>query len=145
MSTNALTRRNNLFPSFADEFSQSLNNLFDNDWDTKMTIPAVNVTENNNGYNITVAAPGMKKEDFRIDVNGRQLTISAETEQNKEDKEVDYTRREYNYSSFSRSFTLPDGVNEDKIAATYENGILKLSLPKKEEAKKLAVKTIEVK
>jgi HSP20 family protein len=70
-----------------------------------MTVPAVNVTENNNGYNITVAAPGMKKEDFHIDVNGRQLTISSETEQNKEDKEANYTRREYNYSSFSHSFT----------------------------------------
>ena len=88
----------------------------------------------------------MKKEDFKIDVDGNILTISAEKEEKKEEKDKRYNRREYNYSSFSRSFTLPDKVKQEDIQATYENGVLALLLPKKEEARKaVAVKNIAVK
>jgi HSP20 family protein len=110
-----------------------------------LTIPAVNITEKQDRYEISLAAPGMKKDDFDIDVEGNMLTISAETEQQKEEKEQKHTRREFNYTSFSRSFTLPEGVVRDKIDATYENGLLRLMLPKTEEAKKPASKHISVK
>jgi len=105
----------------------------------------VNISENKERFDVTIAAPGMKKDDFNIDVDGNTLTISAETREEKEEKENRYTRKEYSYSSFSRSFSLPDGVNKDKIDASYDNGILKLSLPKTEEAKKAASKHISVK
>lgn len=75
---------------------------------------------------MSVAAPGMKKGDFKIDLDGNVLTISAETEQKKEEKGDKFSRQEYNYSSFSRSFNLPDAVNKDKIEAHYEDGVLKL-------------------
>jgi HSP20 family protein len=103
-----------------------------------MTMPAVNIVENKEDYMVSLAVPGMKKDDFNIDVEGNMLTISSEKEESKEEKEDKYTRKEYNYSSFSRSFTLPDEVNKEKIEAKYEDGVLKLMLPKKEEAKKLA-------
>ena len=79
-----------------------------------------------------------KKEDFKIDVDGNILTISSEKEESNEEKDEKFTRREYSYSSFTRSFTLPEEVNREKIEAVYENGVLKLNLPKKEEVKKAA-------
>ena len=85
-----------------------------------------------------MAVPGMKKNDFNIDVNGNLLTISSEKEESKDESNQQYTRKEYSYSSFTRSFTLPEDVNQEKIDAVYEDGVLKLTLPKKEEAKKLA-------
>ncbi len=115
-------------------------------WNKMLTVPAVNIVENNNDYKVTVAAPGLKKSDFKIDVDGNVLNISAETEEKKKEKEEKYTREEYNYSSFSRSFTLPDDVSKEKIEASYADGVLKLILPKKEEAKKATVtKHVDVK
>ena len=87
----------------------------------------------------------MKKDDFKIDVEGNMLTISCEKEENKDEKEKRFTRREYSYYSFSRSFTLPEEVNREKIEAMYEDGILKLVLPRKEEARRNAAKKIAVK
>jgi len=101
-----------------------------------MKIPAVNVTDNKDNYVVCLAAPGMRKEDFAIEMDGNMLTISSEKEESKEEKETKYTRKEYNYSSFSRSFTLPEDVNKEKIDAKYENGELKLVLPKMEVTKK---------
>lgn len=103
-----------------------------------MSVPAVNIIENKNDYNVSLAVPGMKKDDFNIDVEGNMLTISSESEENKEEKDEKYTRKEYNYSSFSQSFTLPEEVNSEKIEATYEDAVLKLMLPKNEEVKKRA-------
>src|SRR6185437_8162780 len=100
--------------------------------------PAVNISENKERFEVSLAAPGMKKADFNIDVERNTLTISAETKAEKEEKDERYTRKEYSYSSFSRSFTLPEGVNKDKIDASYDNGVLTLSLPKTEDAKKTA-------
>ena len=79
-----------------------------------MNVPAVNITEQKNDYLVSLAAPGMKKDDFKIDVDGNMLTISSEKEENKEEKDKKFTRKEYSYSSFSRSFTLPDEVNQGK-------------------------------
>ena len=108
--------------------------------------PAVNITEGKSGYNLELAAPGLQKKDFKIDVNGNLLTISAEKEEKKEEKKDEkYTRKEYNYSSFSRSFTLPEEVQQDKIEASYDGGILKLALPKNEKATEKNHKAITIK
>jgi len=139
MATNALMKPG-LFPSVFDDFFKPWNEWFDSGrpMSRTMTVPAVNVTETEQNYNVSVAAPGMKKEDFKIDLEGNMLTISSEKEEEKEEKEGKYNRKEYNYSSFSRSFTLPEDVNREQIQAKYENGVLKLSLPKREETKKSA-------
>ncbi|MCE7993998.1 MAG: Hsp20/alpha crystallin family protein [Roseivirga sp.] len=103
-------------------------------------LPAANVKENENEFTIDLAVPGMKKDDFRIEIENGALSISSEKKEESEDKTDDYTRKEFSYSSFSRSFRLPDSVKEDKIKAKYDNGVLIVSLPKKEEAKKLLAK-----
>ena len=105
----------------------------------ELTVPAANITENGDVFKVSLAVPGLKKNDFNINVEGNMLTISSEKEESKDEKEGDYTRKEYSYSSFSRSFTLPEEVNQDKIEASYEDGVLKVTLPKKEEAKKAAL------
>ena len=108
--------------------------------------PAVNIAEKENEFTVELAAPGYKKEDFKIDVDGNVLTISSEKEEEKKEEESNYTRREYNYSSFSRSFTLPEDVNKDAIDARYQEGVLNIALPRKEEAKRaFAAKQITVK
>jgi HSP20 family protein len=138
-----------LRPRIFDEFMLPWNDLTGDgelfpEWRT--TVPAVNISEDQNSYQLSLAAPGMKKDDFRIDLDGDTLTIHAEKESEKEDSSRKFTRREYEYRSFSRSFTLPDGVDREKIDARYENGVLLLSLTKKEEArKKNPVKAITVK
>src|SRR5581483_6002150 len=99
----------------------------------------VNIAENKNHFDVSVAAPGLKKSDFNIDVEGNMLTISCEKEESKEDKDERYTRKEYNYTSFSRIFTLPEEVIKDKIEAAYEDGVLHITLPKTEQAKKTAL------
>lgn len=99
------------------------------------SVPAVNISENETDFIVTMAAPGLKKSDFKIDVKSNLLTISSETEKDTERKEEGYKRKEYSYNSFSRSFTLPEQVDKDKIEANYEEGILKLRIPKIEEAR----------
>jgi HSP20 family protein len=141
MSTKALTRTSEVFPSLFDEFFKPWEERFGNGglWGKPLTIPSANVIESKDDFKISLAVPGLKKSDFNIDVNGNMLTISCEKEENKDEKDGRHTRREYNYSSFSRTFTMPDEVSKDKVEAVYEDGVLKLTLPKKEEAKKLAV------
>ncbi|HTI10551.1 MAG TPA: Hsp20/alpha crystallin family protein [Puia sp.] len=151
MSNKTLARRGEGIPSIFNDFFRPWESLFENSGGSLLAnlnpvnIPAANIVENKNHYEINLASPGMKKDDFTIDVEGNLLTISAETEEKKEEKDEKYTRKEYNYSSFSRSFTLPDWVNKDKIDATYDNGLLKLVLPKTEDAKKLSSRHIAVK
>ena len=107
-------------------------------------MPSVNIRETNDNYEVEVAAPGMDKKDFKITLDGNLLTISSFKQQSSEETEDRYTRREFSYQSFQRSFQLPkDVVDQDKISARYENGLLNLSIPKKEEAKK-APKLIEI-
>jgi HSP20 family protein len=142
----SLVRRNNAvsFPSLLDEILKP-------DWfggieNLNTTVPAVNIKETENDFTIELAAPGKKKEDFNIEVNENTLTISSEVKTEKEDKADGgkYTRREFKYSSFKRAFTLPETVSEDKINASYEDGVLKLALPKKEEALPKPKRLIEI-
>lgn len=147
MSTKALTRSSNT-PSIFDDFFKPWTQWFDDGglMSRAANIPAVNIRENGNHYTVSLAAPGMKKEDFNIDLEGNMLTIASEKEESTEDKNDRYTRKEYSYSSFSRSFTLPEDVKAEAIDARYENGELKLTLPRKEDAKKAAAtKRIAVK
>ena len=118
---------------------------FDSDWLKKQSVPAVNVKETDKYFEIEVAAPGLTKKDFKITVDNGVLTISSEKEEEKEQKEKDYTRREFSYSAFSRSFTLPENVNEEDVKATYLDGILKLNVAKKSITVSKAKKAIEVK
>ena len=146
MGTKAMTRWTEKMPSAFDEFFKPWSEYFDNGIlpGRTLTMPAVNITEEKDQYIVALAAPGLKKEDFRIDVAGNMLTISSEKEENKEEKEEMYTRKEYSFSSFSRSFTLPEEIFTEKIEARYVDGVLKLYLPRKEEAKKSFTKKIAV-
>jgi HSP20 family protein len=140
MSTKALMKANDLFPSVFDDFFKPWNEWFGNGNGWKpITVPSVNITENKNDYHVALAAPGLKKADFTIDVEGNMLTVSSRTEESKEEKDSRYTRKEYSYSSFSRSFTLPDDVVKDKIEASYEDGLLNIILPKDEGARKASL------
>jgi HSP20 family protein len=96
-----------------------------------VSMPAVNVRENKNAFKLDVAAPGFKKEDFKLEMHNGYLTISGESKEEKEDKDEKYTRQEYRYNSFSRSFSVPENVNSDGISAEYADGVLKVTLPKK--------------
>jgi HSP20 family protein len=138
MSTRALTRPS--VPTLFEDFFKPWTQWFDDGglMSRRANIPAVNIRENGDHYTVTLAAPGLKKEDFTIDVDGNMLTISSEKEESKEQKEDKFTRKEYSYSSFSRSFTLPEDVKQEAIDARYENGELKILLPRKQEAKKTA-------
>jgi HSP20 family protein len=148
MSTQALTKpMGGRIPSVFNDFFKPWNEWFDDSGflGKTMNVPAVNITEEKNQYKVELAVPGMKKDDFKIDVDGNMLTISSEKEENFEEKEKRFTRKEYSYSSFSRSFTLPEEINLDKIEAKYEDGVLMLSLPRREEAKLPTPKHIAVK
>jgi HSP20 family protein len=138
MATNPLMKPETRFPSLFDDFFRPWTDLFEGSrlMGRGANMPAVNIVENGNEYKVTVAAPGLKSGDINIDVENNVLTISAEKEDKLEEKDERYTRREYNYTSFSRSFTLPNDVKQDSIEAKYEDGVLKLALPKKEEARK---------
>ena len=146
MGTQALAKVAERMPSVFDDFFKPWNEWFDNDGlrGRAMNVPAVNITEHKDEYQVSLAAPGLKKDDFKIDVNGNMLTISSEKEENKEEKDKRFTRKEYSYSSFSRSFTLPEEINKEKIVAKYEDGVLKLSLPRKAQAKMPSAKQIAV-
>lgn len=135
-----LLRNGNLLADFFDN-----DRFFDSDWFKKQSVPAVNVKEMEKSFEIEVAAPGLSKKDFNITVDNGVLTISSEKKEEKEQKEKDYTRQEFSYSSFSRSFTLPENVNEDDVKANYEDGLLKLTVAKKVIAQPKAKKAIEVK
>lgn len=151
MATKDLIKREENLPAVFNDFFRPWGSLFDFNGGSlfnnlhPVNVPAVNIAETKDRFDVSLAAPGMKKEDFLIDVEGNVLTISAQKKEEREEKEQRYTRKEFSYSSFTRSFTLPDGVNKDKIDAAYENGLLKLTLPKTEEARKAGPKNIVVK
>jgi len=123
-------------------------NFFDNDlvdhFNRKGLDPAANILEHPDSFELNLAAPGLKKDDFKIHLETNILTISSDVSDEKEEEEKNYTRKEFHYSSFSRSFTLPRSVDLDKIKADYENGILKVMLPKKEEARVDIKKEIKI-
>ncbi len=142
-----LARFSNSYPSLFDRF-------FENDWFdwanrnysvTNTTLPSVNIKESNEDFEVEVAAPGLGKNDFKIELNHNLLTISSDKQSENETKEgQQFTRREFSYQSFSRSFTLPNSAESDKIKAKYENGILKVVIPKKEEAKPKPARQISI-
>lgn len=117
-----------------------------NNSSTNTTIPAINVKETNDNFEVEVAAPGMGKKDFKVELNGNMLTISSEKRNEWQETENEkYSRREFSYQSFQRTFQLPkDVVDEDKIQAKYENGLLHLTIPKKEHAKPRPPRMIEI-
>jgi HSP20 family protein len=132
----------------------TFNNLFDNffrdddgffpSFYREKTVPAVNVSEDDAYFRVEMAAPGMKKDDFHVSIERNMLIIKSEKEEKKEEEDKNWTRREYHFTSFERSFWLPENVLPEKISATYKDGVLAITLPKKEvEVKK--TKAIEVK
>ena len=136
----SVVKRNNLvFPAL-------MNEIFKPDWFGGMenlptgrsglanNVPAVNIIENEKDYELELAVPGSKKDDFNIEVDKDVLTVSLEVKSEETEKRESYTRREFSLKSFERAFTLPDSIDGDKIDATYVDGILKFTLPKKEEA-----------
>jgi HSP20 family protein len=129
----------NLIPEipsmFDDFFLRDLFNLPGYDRGSSPSVPSVNIKETDKSYEVEVAAPGMKKENFKVELDGTQLIVSAEKEERQEQKENQYTRREFNFSTFKRSFSLPERmVDADHITARYTDGILYLSVPKTKEA-----------
>jgi HSP20 family protein len=98
-------------------------------------VPAVNISESEGNYHIELAAPGLKKDDFKISLDKNVLSIAADQESEQKEEKKNYSRREYSYQSFVRSFNLPDSVDQSKIQAAYEKGILKIDVAKREEAK----------
>jgi len=131
---------------FDDFFNRELFNWGNHNFSSTMTtVPSVNIKENPDSFEVEVAAPGMDKQDFEITLEGNMLTISSAKKNQREENEGNYTRREFSYQSFQRSFELPkDVVDEEHIAAKYENGVLCLTVPKSERAKKQAPRLIEI-
>lgn len=134
------------FPSVLNWMDDFFSDKTDEFWSNNANMPAVNVTENKKAFKVDVAAPGYKKDDFKIEVKDGYLNISANMKEEKEDKDDKFTRREWKYASFNRYFTLPENVNSDDIGAKYEDGVLKITIPKvvKPELEKTA-KTVSVK
>jgi HSP20 family protein len=139
-----------LFPSlrnnfFTDRFFTP--RLFDLDDDFitgDISSPPANITETNKEFLLDLSVPGMKREDFELEVENGVLTISSEKEEEKKEEDKNYHRREFSYTSFSRTFTLPDNVDENNISAKYDNGMLKITLPKSETTVSKPKKEIKV-
>jgi HSP20 family protein len=146
----SIIKRNEFFPPFSlfdDFFSRDLwNRAVTNSSSTNTTIPLVNIKEGNENFEVEMAAPGMDKNDFKVELDGNMLTITSEKEIRNEEKDGErYSRREFSYQSFQRSFQLPkEVVDADRIEAKYENGVLRLVIPKKEEAKPRPPKMIQI-
>jgi len=151
---NLTLRKKGGFPSlFPDLLNSSLlwdRDLFNLDLDLVparlgFNIPTANVRENASEFKLELAAPGLQRKDFNLEIDNHTLTISAELEEEKKKEEDGYSRKEYSFSSFSRNFVIPENANEDGIEAKYENGILKVTIPKKNETPLKPVQKIAVK
>ncbi|MEP5254092.1 MAG: Hsp20/alpha crystallin family protein [Winogradskyella arenosi] len=127
-----------------DIFNRDFPSVLTSNFNTGMTLPQVNIKETADAFIVDMAVPGLKKSDFQIDLDNDLLSISTETKEENEHKDANYTRREFGYASFKRSFNLPESIDEDAINARYEDGILSILLPKKEEAKQKPVRNIEI-
>ena len=142
-----LVRNSNQTPSLFDRFFDG--EMFDwsnrNFSNTNTTLPSVNIKDNADAFTVEVAAPGFVKADFKIELNRNLLTISSDKKVENETKEGEvFTKREFSYQSFTRSFTLPQIADGDKIEASYDNGILTVLIPKREEAKPKPARMIEI-
>jgi HSP20 family protein len=134
-------------PSFwRNPMDRFFGNDFSDLWSGEMleTMPAINIKEENDNYKLELAAPGLKKEDFNISLDGNVLTISSEKESENKDEKDNYSRREYNYSSFSRSLTLPENSDGAQVSAKYADGILHLTVPKKKNSEQKNGQKIKV-
>jgi len=144
----SLIKRSQNIPTFSRFFDDDFNREWGlSNFSESGTLPAVNIKETKDEFNVEMAAPGMNKDDFKIELDGNMLTISSEKSEQHEQNNGDekFSRREFSYQSFQRSFSLPkDVVDSDKIEAHYENGVLKLRIPKKEEAKQRPPRKIEI-
>lgn len=139
----------NIFPSlmenfFSDRFYDLAPLMGGFGMDQPFRVPEVNIIENAKDYQIELAAPGMDRKDFKIEVQNGMINISAEKEDEKREDGKNFTRREFSYNAFSRSFALPENLLDEKIDAKYENGILKLVLPKREAKAVKPAKQIKV-
>ncbi|AEM69406.1 heat shock protein Hsp20 [Allomuricauda ruestringensis DSM 13258] len=139
----SIVKRNNLF------FPSLMNDFMGPDWfggteKWNISVPAVNIKDNTEGFELELAVPGMKKDDFTVEVDNDVLTISSEMKTENEKNKDNYTRKEFSFTSFKRAFTLPETVDGSKIDAKYEDGILKLTLPKKQEALPKPKRLIEI-
>ncbi len=134
---------NSIFPSIMEEF-------FRPDWlggtqnFSQALVPPVNIRETDTTFEVELSAPARNKEDFNIEIDNEMLTISSEYKQENTSEQGKYTRKEFTHSSFKRSFALPETVKDDDIKASYENGILRITLPKKEEALPKPKRAIEI-
>ncbi|WP_083187384.1 Hsp20/alpha crystallin family protein [Polaribacter vadi] len=144
----ANTNSNANFPNLSnwldDIFNRELPSVFTSNFNTGISLPKVNIKETADVFTVEMAVPGLKKSDFQIDLDNQILSISTEIKKENDHKEENYTRREFGYASFKRTFTLPESVDEEKINAKYEDGILSILLPKKEEAKQKPARTIRI-
>lgn len=129
-------------PSFFDDFV--MKDLFHHKPATGLTIPSANIKETEKNFIIELAVPGKQKSDFNIHIEDQLLTISSEKKQEEKIENEKYTRREFVFHAFSRSFTLPDTINQEQVKAAYENGILSIELPKKTEVEKNNKKLIHI-
>ena len=140
---NLIKRQNPWFPALTDDF-------FKNDWNVNVpsfstSIPAVNIKEADTHFQIELAVPGKKKADFDIEIEDNLLSIASQETEDKKTEDGKFTRREFSYNSFRRSFTIPESVDVTKIDATYSSGVLSISLPKREEALPQPKKVIKIK
>ncbi len=130
------------FRSWMDDFFDTVDtsvNKF-----SSQNVPAVNVIEHEDYFRIDFAAPGLQKSDFKINLDNNVLCVKSEKENSTEDVKENYTRQEFSYTAFQRTFTLPDSANSDKVTAEYKDGILSINIAKKEEAKVKPARDIEI-
>lgn len=140
-----LAKLNRTYPGFMDDFFGR--DYYPTHYERNgfKSLPAVNITESDNGYTIEVAAPGLNKKDFKIDLEKNTLTIASVRDDKLEESNGRYTRREFRYTNFSRSFKLPETVDSEKISAVHKDGILYVDIPKMEEAKEKPARQIAIK
>ena len=145
-----------MLPVLNKSLTNWIDEFFNDDWfdfdnafslsltPTRRNVPSVNIKEDKNEYRVEVAAPGLTKKDFKIELQDNILTISAKKEEKHEEKDEKVLRQEFNYTSFQRSFSLPETVEPDKIKASHKDGILIVHIPKKETAKQTPSKEIPI-
>lgn len=139
-----MLRKRTTLPSLVDEFFN--NNMFPGIFnvESNYTMPAVNIIEGKDDFRVEIAAPGLTKGDFKINLDNRVLTISSEKEEKNESSDDRYMRKEFSYCSFTRSFALPESADYEKISANHKEGILTVVIPKRDEAKEKPARQIKI-
>jgi HSP20 family protein len=140
MSKKSLIRMNEFLQSGFTDLFHPWNDISAHGFANRYLVPAMNIAENKNDYMITLAVPGLKKNDFNILIDRNLSAIGAQKEETNDENSENYTRKEFYYSSFSRTFTLPEGVHANKVDTSYNDDMLTLTLPKKDEEKKINLK-----